>query len=923
MSKRGVFVGRRDELATLRALVETGRRGPVVGVVLGDPGSGKTRLLREAAADAQVARRFDVVGYEPERSVPLAAVAPLLRMLGREGTMLRRLLVEDTGALEPVRIFEAALRLFRSDTPTLFVVDDLQWLDELSLALCHYVIRGAAAESEPLVLLASSRPSAQADALLRSLATVLGEDRVVQLELGPLGEADANELLLALAPGLDAAGLERRRRRAAGSPFWLEALARSEDTATDAHRLLTSRLHGASTDAAALLSLLVVAARPLSPEEVAAVLGWSETRAERATDELVARGVVLRRGALLHPAHDLIREAASLELAEGKRRELHRRFAEYLETVARDDLRLLREALDHRLAAGLESTGLAEQLVRSPQRTLLGTDGLATLASIFETSPTASGSLGLALARLALDLAAFEDADRLGHAAATRLSGTERVDAMVVATRAAFERHDGDRTRVLLAAVRAAAADDPAGTLEADALEAMTCLWIEGRQDEGQRLAREASRRTQRFIEMNGGHASLSPRQRHACATALEAAVGAAMQADHAEELLRLVDEEEALSDVLDVSIVFHRTYGLRHAGRFRDAAAAARAAWQTANDRVLPHVALEAGVVLAQTLHDLGRLEEAEQVTSEVAPLAERLRMTSYRTPAAARLQAELEVLRGDWRQGLARLAESVEATADPHYRIGEHEAIALVLARLGQPSEHDDVVHRLQLASADSDRAGCPRCAAQLRLASAYALARIGRPVDGRRAYEEWRADEPRSVGFPVYQRLRAAAALAAAERDPAAIEAAGAARLEAERLGLRVEEVWQRLDEAELLERDDAVPALRAAGELAEEIGARTQAEVARQRLRVYGVRTWRRRGVRDAPLTERELEIARLVAAGASNPEIAARLFLSRKTVERHVSNALRKLGARNRAELAATIAGGELRELPDDRGSLRP
>jgi len=58
--------------------------------------------------------------------------------------------------------------------------------------------------------------------------------------------------------------------------------------------------------------------------------------------------------------------------------------------------------------------------------------------------------------------------------------------------------------------------------------------------------------------------------------------------------------------------------------------------------------------------------------------------------------------------------------------------------------------------------------------------------------------------------------------------------------------------------------------------------------------------------DVALTARELEVARLVVEGASNPEIAAQLFLSRKTVERHVSNALAKVGARNRTELARRL-----------------
>jgi DNA-binding NarL/FixJ family response regulator len=67
----------------------------------------------------------------------------------------------------------------------------------------------------------------------------------------------------------------------------------------------------------------------------------------------------------------------------------------------------------------------------------------------------------------------------------------------------------------------------------------------------------------------------------------------------------------------------------------------------------------------------------------------------------------------------------------------------------------------------------------------------------------------------------------------------------------------------------------------------------------------VRTWRR-GAAGAPLTARELEIAQLVAGGATNREIAETLFLSPKTVERHVSNALKKIGARNRTQLAERL-----------------
>lgn len=63
------------------------------------------------------------------------------------------------------------------------------------------------------------------------------------------------------------------------------------------------------------------------------------------------------------------------------------------------------------------------------------------------------------------------------------------------------------------------------------------------------------------------------------------------------------------------------------------------------------------------------------------------------------------------------------------------------------------------------------------------------------------------------------------------------------------------------------------------------------------------------VGDSGLTSRELEVAQLVAAGKTNREIAAELFLSEKTVETHLYHAFAKLGVSSRAALAGVLARG--------------
>ncbi len=92
----------------------------------------------------------------------------------------------------------------------------------------------------------------------------------------------------------------------------------------------------------------------------------------------------------------------------------------------------------------------------------------------------------------------------------------------------------------------------------------------------------------------------------------------------------------------------------------------------------------------------------------------------------------------------------------------------------------------------------------------------------------------------------------------------------------------------------------------------LGARPAAALVRRRLREAGVSAVPRGPVaatrgNPAGLTDRQVEILRLLAEGRTNAEIAARLVLSVRTVDHHVSAVLQKLGVASRRDAAATAA----------------
>lgn len=124
---------------------------------------------------------------------------------------------------------------------------------------------------------------------------------------------------------------------------------------------------------------------------------------------------------------------------------------------------------------------------------------------------------------------------------------------------------------------------------------------------------------------------------------------------------------------------------------------------------------------------------------------------------------------------------------------------------------------------------------------------------------------------------------------------------------RLGMPLEIGRTRLLLAAALPDGDAEVAIAEARRAVagfEELGAARDADAAAAFLRARGVKAARSGPKGTGLLTKRELEVLELLGVGLSNPQIAQRLFLSRKTVEHHVASVLSKLGLSSRGEAGA-------------------
>lgn len=919
-----MFVGRGEEVQALRALEQAALSGrPAAGVVIAEPGIGKTRLLNEVAA-ALVLPRCDLHGYEPAKEIPLGATAPLLRELSRVrgvGQRLEDVVFGDAatgGARGSIRLFEAAFRCLVEVGPVAVLVDDLQWVDRASLALLHYLISASERASRSLLVLCASRPAVETFELSAALGALLPNDRLANVRLSPLDLKAGVELALGLAPGL---GVERARvlsEKAGGSPFWLRALLAGDASSGGVVDLIAARYRSLEVDAARLFALLVVAAQPLDTGGAATLLGWDERQVAHYAGVLANRALAARDGTSVRVIHDLVREAAVRDLPPEQQRRLHRCLAEWVEAEAGDDLRSLCRALEHRRAAELESGALALRIASLPQRRLLGLDGLNLLAAVADETLDGDGiALRCAVAGLATELGEAGVALERWSALVELLSSAgDRARAALSGAQAAVRLGRPDEVYQLVARARALAPGDSLVAIEADVLEGRSLRWLENRVAEAQTLTDRAASAGRALVE-SARFGDLAEVHRKAYLAAVRAQLDAAIRSGDADAVANCADEivEGARESVEVLQAASDRIFGLiMFEGLPRLAEARARQALEEAQRLVLPVIEVEALHWLSWSTHQLGRLEEAEALSRQSTELAERVGPPDRFSLAVLRARAlVVRASRGEWKAAVDGLAERIGEEPDPHYRLNVRMAHLPVFARFAEPLPAQ--IETLAAAmAADSDAAGCARCRWQQTLEAAEARARLGEVDIARAALDAWDRGNPAPRPGPAAQRAYIEALIGAHEGSSDTRNLFQRASELAEQAGQLHERLWIEYDAAVTLaatDRSAGGDALRSVARQAAEMGALSELQLAERHLRALGVRTWRRPPTSSTDgLSPRERQIAELVAHGASNSEIAQALFLSRKTVERHVSNVLAKLGARNRTELAGLVSGGE-------------
>jgi DNA-binding CsgD family transcriptional regulator len=934
---------RDGELGVIREGLDAAQRGDGCCVVIEGPaGIGKSSLLAVVRAEA-VGRGFRVLraaGGELERDFPHGVIRQLFSAAVKGASSGGRELAGAAKLAQPVldldasehssqpsgesRLLEALHGLYwltvnlAADTPLLLVVDDAHWCDSASLQFLVYLRRRL--EGLAVLVVVGTR-AGEPGADQRLLRLLGGEGRVRTLRPRALSVAAAGALLrrrLAEAPAPEFTAAVHRAT--GGNPFLLGELVTAlvdaqlrptREAAAEVaaigpegvRQAVLRRLAALGEGAGALARALSVLGTGAELND-AATLAALEPAAAASLAESLVRIQVLRDERRLSFAHPLVRAAIYLDLPLAARARLHARAARVLADAGADANAVAAQLLETDPAGD----AAVVELLRAGARRGVEQGAMEVAATYLRRAvaepPTSEVSAAVFRELGAAELAAGRpDAAAAALAAAWARTDDQATGLSIVLLR----RHAlvlADRIDEAVAVVDEAATRwaDPgiadlleAGALGAGHLDFRVVPDVARRVDALRRRAETEKAMHDPLALAVAAVSSAFANQPISATTQLTARALTALPRAHADSdysvegqlaiALYLSEQYELLAEQSSVwlddarrrgslprfiSMATTRSNGAYRAGALADAEAGGRDALEAA--RLYGHHFWLPGVVAAvlNPLVEHGRLDEADALLRESQ--VEELHGQSHAFCWAVMLlpaRARLRIAQGRLEQGLTDLlacGERYESMSNrsPSLWAWRSEA-AIALAALGDGGRARELAtDELALARAF----GGPR-------ALGVALRGLGLVTPG---------DE----GVALLT-------------EAAAVQAHSGAVLEQARVLVDLGSSLRRRGR-----RSDARQPLRDGLDAAIRCGAEVLAQRARDELLASGAHVGRERLTGPDALTPSERRVAQLAARGQSNPEIAQALFLTRRTVETHLTHAYQKLGISSRDQLSAAL-----------------
>jgi DNA-binding CsgD family transcriptional regulator len=848
----------RDEslsaLSEVLATVRSDANGRLLWVG-GEAGVGKTALLRRFCEMQD--RPVRILWGACEPLLTPRPLGPFLDVAEDVGGQFGELVA---GAARPHRVAAALLEELRGRRPTVLVLEDLHWTDEATLDVL--TLLAGRIRSTPALALASYRD----DELDRApaLRLVLGElarwpDR---LKLEPLSAT----AVAALADEHDVDGVNLHARTG-GNPFFVtEVLAaggeRLPDTMRDAVRARSARLSG---PARKLLEAVAVVPGPVEPWLLRALGGELVEQ----LDECLASGMLRAAGTAVGFRHELARLAVEEAISPDRRLALNR---EALSAIASSDDPDFARAAHHADASG-DADGVLKWAPRAAERA-------AAAGAHREAAAQYERALRFSHGRSPGDRGA------LLERRAEECAVSAQIDEAIAAQREAVicHRRGGDALR------------------EGDALRMLSrLLYTAHRFSEGETAglaAVELLERLEAGHELAIAYCNIAQRRAND-----ERLLEAAAWAGRALELAQRLDDTEALVHALS-DIGFLEAVAGEQRGR-----AKLESALELAQQHGLEEHAARVFTSFVAAAVRLRRLEEGDRYLKAGLEYCDERGLDTWRLYLLA-CRALLELDGGRWDDAADAAAVVMhDAHSVRSARSWALTALGLIRARRGDPEAAAALTEAWRLAESSEE----------LHLIGPNAAARAELSwLAGDHSGVVEATDEPLALavdrGVPwiagemAYWRWRAGL------RDQLPSElVAEPYRLSIDGHWERAAELWREIgcpyEQSLALADADDEGVLRQAHDQLQALGARPAAAIVARRLRERGARgvpRGPRPTTRDNPagLTARELEVLALVSDGLRNAEIARRLVVTEKTVDKHVSAILRKLDVQTRGEAAA-------------------